>query len=121
MMIGMPAAVAFPSTGLITSTSIGEMAMTSTLRWMKSSMMATWSAKATWVAGEREMTSTAKPFLLASAADFSKKSVAVLNTPVMSGGVQPIVPLTGSRAIAALAPNARATIAVDSIVGRIIT
>src|SRR3970040_707274 len=56
-------------------------------------MIATWSANATWVAGDRLMTSTAIPCFLASAAAFSKKSVAVLNTPVMSGGVQPITTL----------------------------
>jgi hypothetical protein len=57
---------------------------------MKFSMIASWSANAVWVAGERLITFTLKPFALASSAARSKKSVAVLNTPVMSGGVQPI-------------------------------
>src|SRR3990170_6767784 len=61
-------------------------------------MMATWSAKETWVAGDWEITSMLKPWALPSCADFSKKSVAVLNTPVMSGGVQPITIFSSQRA-----------------------
>src|SRR5215211_7195437 len=90
MITGMLASFARLTAGLIASVSAGEMAMTSTLRETKSSMMATWSAKAVWVAGERLSTLTLNPAALASLAAFSKNSVAVLNTPVISGGVQPI-------------------------------
>jgi hypothetical protein len=90
MITGMLASLARFTAGLIASVSAGEMAITSTLRETKSSMIATWSAKAVWVAGERLSTLTLNPAALASLAAFSKNSVAVLNTPVMSGGVQPI-------------------------------
>src|SRR5215217_4359313 len=90
MTTGMLASLARFTAGLIASVSAGEMAITSTLRETKSSMIATWSAKAVWVAGERLSTLTLNPAAVASLADFSKNSVAVLNTPVMSGGVQPI-------------------------------
>jgi hypothetical protein len=53
-------------------------------------MIATWSAKLVWVVTAWEISSTSKPFLLASSAEAWKKSVAVLKTPVMSGGVQPM-------------------------------
>src|SRR5688500_1556326 len=53
-------------------------------------MIASWSAKAVCVAGDRLITWTSKPAWFASLAPLSKKLVAVLKTPVMSGGVQPI-------------------------------
>ena len=53
-------------------------------------MIATWSANAVWLAGDWVMTWILNPWLLPSLAAVSKKFVAVLNTPVMSGGVQPI-------------------------------
>jgi hypothetical protein len=86
----MSASFARLTADLIASVSDGETAMTSTLREMKSSMIDTWSAASVCRAGERVSTFTRNPAALASAADFSKNSVAVLNTPVMSGGVQPI-------------------------------
>jgi hypothetical protein len=44
------------------------------------------------------MTLTLKPFALASSAAASKNSVAVLNTPVMSGGVHPMTISCSTRA-----------------------
>ncbi len=90
MITGIPALFASRMAGFSASVSAGEIAITSTSFEMKSSTIATWSANATCVAGERLRIFTLNPFLFASAAPFSKKSVAVLKTPVMSGGVQPI-------------------------------
>ena len=53
--------------------------------------MAIWLANSMCEAGERVMISTGMPFSVACRADASKKSVAVLKTPVISGGVQPMV------------------------------
>src|SRR3972149_2542787 len=69
-------------------------------------MIATWSAKAICVAGDCEMTSTSNPLALASSAASSKKSVAVWNTPVMSGGVQPMTMGSDQRSTAAGASGA---------------
>src|SRR5665647_694307 len=87
---GMPASLACTIAGLMASVSAGETTITSTPRVTKSSMMATWSANEVCVAGDLVSIVTSIPSAPASAAASSKKSVAVLNTPVTSGGVHPM-------------------------------